>query len=143
MADNTENNHRVFVYGTLMRGGRNDSIMKGRFLSEVTTVYDCFLMVQFNSTSTRGAQTPGVYRGGHGYIWGEVYEVDDAGLAVLDQLEQNGVLYQREEVLLQDGTQAWMYILIADKEPSDLQDRVLYSAETKTYKWDRQEPVPK
>jgi len=125
-----------------MRGGRNDHRMTGIYQGDAVTKESTYLMIQFNSTSTKGAQTPGVLNNGQGHIWGEIYEVDDAGLTDLDKLEDNGRLYQREEILLDDGSKAWMYILIADKKPSALQDRVDYDQTENTYKWDPCEPAP-
>lgn len=134
--------HLVFVYGTLMKGGRNPMPEGSRFIKEAVTKEASFIMIQFNSTSTNGKQTPGVLRKRASYIAGEVYEVDSDGMIELDKLEADGVIYKREKIMLQDNTTAWMYLLIADKRPSEQQDRVLYDQSTNTYSWDRQEPKP-
>ncbi len=137
-----ENRHRVFVYGTLMTGGRNEVLLKNSSLlsKKSVTQENRFLMIQFNSLFTAGKQTPAVVSNGEGYIQGEVYEVDDHGLEKLDKLEGNGVHYQREEVSLQDGRKAWMYVLLSNEIPSQEQDRICFDQETRFYSWRREEP---
>jgi len=136
--------YRVFVYGTLMKGARNEALMTGARLEDAyaVTAESSYLMQQFNSSSSPGKQTPAVTKGGKGHIQGEIYEVDVQGLQALDRLEQNGVRYLREEVKMQDGTKAWMYFLIANDTPSKQQDRIDFISATKTYVWKREEPKP-
>lgn len=140
----TQPTYKVFVYGTLMKGARNEGLLNGARLiaSDALTKEDSYLMLQFNSSSSPGKQTPAVKKGGQGFVQGEIYEVDQAGLDALDQLEQNGVRYQREEVEMQDRSTAWMYILIADDEPSLQQDRINFNPTTKAYSWKREDPRP-
>ena len=140
MSNMSSGRYRVFVYGTLMKGARNEHIMNDATLvsENARTKEQSFLMLQFNSSSSPGKQTPGVKHRGQGYVKGEVYEVDDEGLAALDKLEQNGVRYQREEIDMQDGSKAWMYILIVDDQPSEQQDRINF--ENCVYSWKREEP---
>lgn len=139
MEEQKTDSHLVFVYGTLMKNARNHLLMKEAKLIEdgAVTKDNSFLMLQFNSSSSPGKQTPAVLRGGDGFIKGEVYKVGDDGLAKLDDLEQNGVRYQREEIEMQDGTMAWIYVLIIDEDPSYNQDRILF--ENKIYSWRREE----
>lgn len=139
-----QNVFRIFVYGTLMRGGRNEAFLKGARLvsSDAMTLEAVFVMEQFNSSSSPGKQTPAVRKGGTGHVRGEVYEVDREGLVALDRLEQNGIRYRREAVALQDGTTAWMYVLMAGDAPSPRQDRIAFDPDRRAYAWLRAEPQP-
>lgn len=134
--------HRIFVYGTLMKGGRNEFLMDNARLitEEAVTKESSFLMRQFDSSSSKGKFSPATIRGGQGYIQGEVYEVDNEGLKALDELEGNGIHYQREEIWLDDNSKAWMYILLRDDTPSKEQDRIHFDESSKNYSWRREEP---
>lgn len=133
---------RVFVYGTLMSGGRNAGLMAGaRFIAPAVTADAVWRLEQFNSASSPGRQTPALRRGGTAQVAGEVWEVDAEGLARLDRLEQNGLRYLREPLALAGGGVAWGYVLIAPDTPSDRQDRILADPTTGALMWDRVEPV--
>ena len=109
-----------------MQGARNAALLAhAEFIGPALTRDAVYRMEQFNSASSPGKQTPAVRHGGTARIRGEVYLVDDAGLAALDRLEQNGIRYQRAEIALNDGTMAWIYFLIAIDTPSDQQSRIL------------------
>jgi gamma-glutamylcyclotransferase (GGCT)/AIG2-like uncharacterized protein YtfP len=87
---------RVFVYGTLKRGGRNHAWLAGQeFLGEGRAVsgYTLYSLGDY----------PGMVhsRNAHHDVAGEVWAVDAAGLARLDELE--GIaegLYERVPVTL-------------------------------------------
>lgn len=81
---------RVFVYGTLKRGGDNHGwIERQQFIAEAHTkpLYRMFDLGGY----------PGMIRAKEGFaIEGEVWDVDDAGLAQLDVLEDTeGGEYER------------------------------------------------
>lgn len=139
-----QNKFRVFVYGTLMRGGRNEALLEAAQLvcDNAITRDAVFFMEQFNSSSSPGKFTPAVRKGSTAHIRGEVYEVDREGLVALDRLEKNGVRYRREPVDLKDGSSAWMYMLIAADRPSVAQDRVTFDPDLRSYAWCRAEPTP-
>jgi len=104
--------HSVLVYGTLKSSERNSRYMEDAlFLSWEVTRDSHYLMAQFESATSPGKFTPGVRKveQGGACIEGEVYLMDDATLAKLDELEGVGVKYDREEVALQNGNKAWMY----------------------------------
>ena len=87
---------RVFVYGTLKRGGANHGwIARQRFVAEALTqpLYRMFDLGGY----------PGMIRSESGIaIVGEVWDVDLAGLAKLDVLEDiDGGEYERVPVELQ------------------------------------------
>ncbi len=96
--------HRVFVYGTLMKGEQHSEVlMKARFIgpSESLPEYE---LVQID-------YYPAMIPGGATTIRGEVYEVDDEMLRKLDELEEVPVYYVRQSIALADGTSAHAYIM--------------------------------
>lgn len=120
----------VFVYGTLKQGHRNHHYLDRNsahvnFHGACHTLMHKFQMVQWSSGFWPNRRyTPGVLREGYNAIAGELYSVSDEVLRDLDDLERNGVEYnRREEALLVDGSgeSAWMYHLKAGKSvmPAD------------------------
>lgn len=108
--------HKIFVYGTLKRGGRlhhNLSPKKhnnSRFVCE-DTVSNCNLyMIQWY---------PGV-DDGDGIVTGEVYEIDDPMLAQMDELEDEGILYRRTLKTTQTGLDVWIYMYLGDVDPTTI-----------------------
>ena len=80
--------HRVFVYGTLKRGYPNNPLLEGsEFLGEAVTL-PTYKMVEtsFPVIMPDPSGKP---------VAGEIYTVDDATLARLDQLEREGRSYDR------------------------------------------------
>lgn len=95
---------RVFVYGTLLRGQqRNDLLENEIFLGEVRTA------PQFTLISL--GPFPAIVRYKENQVLGELYEVSDATLWLLDQVEGVPHLYRREEIELEDGSTAIAYLL--------------------------------
>lgn len=91
-----ETTHLIFVYGTLKRGGSNHAFMSGqKFLCETRT-HAGFALVQLKSY-------PGMIRDPKDTLGvsGEVWAVDAAALARIDELEgvEEG-LYRREPISL-------------------------------------------
>lgn len=80
--------HRVFVYGTLKRGGLNSPLLEGtEFLGEAATV---------PTYRMAGTSFPVILPDATGKpVAGEIYAVDNATLARLDQLEAEGSSYDR------------------------------------------------
>jgi len=103
--------HRVFVYGTLKRGYPNNPLLEGsEFLGEAVTV-PAYKMVatSFPVIMPDPSGKP---------VAGEIFTVDDATLARLDQLEREGRSYDRVTIdatlPLANGerltTQAFIYV---------------------------------
>ena len=95
--------NRVFVYGTLKRGQRNEHFMHGaRFLGRHVTKknYSMYTFGDFPAVCQRGAHA----------ISGEVYQIDDRLFCRLDDLEWYPHFYQRIEIPTNWGD-AWMYIV--------------------------------
>jgi gamma-glutamylcyclotransferase (GGCT)/AIG2-like uncharacterized protein YtfP/predicted GNAT family N-acyltransferase len=95
---------KVFVYGTLMRGERNHRLLaRVRFLGEAITAPRFEL-------AHLGAY-PALVPGGKTAIAGELYAVDAATLAALDDLEAHPHYYQRTVIELSDGELVEAYLL--------------------------------
>jgi gamma-glutamylaminecyclotransferase len=95
---------RVFVYGTLRAGERNHRLLEGaEFVGQARTA-PCFRMVDLGSF-------PAIVGDGSTPIEGEVYDVDDAMLARLDELEGHPRFYTRTRIELDDGSEALAYLL--------------------------------
>ena len=101
-----ENEHRVFVYGTLLTGEGNAHWARGarRTPAWATgTIYDT------------GYGYPAFVRIGETRIQGELLTVDDEGFKSMDRLEGYPRLYRREEIqvnLVGGGrVLAWVYIM--------------------------------
>ncbi len=111
--------HRVFVYGTLKRGYPNNPMLEGcEFLGEAVTVLT-YKAVTAPAYKMVGTSFPVVMPDPSGKpVAGELYTVDDATLARLDQLEREGRSYDRvmidATVPLSNGerltTQAFIYV---------------------------------
>ncbi|VDK87799.1 unnamed protein product [Litomosoides sigmodontis] len=107
----------VFVYGTLKRGEPNASVMTDlvtgmqRFAGTGRTVnaYPLIIASKYNIPFCLNKCGIG------NRIRGELYEVDDQKLEILDKFEGHPTFYRRqsEEVEMDDGTvvTAWIYLL--------------------------------
>ena len=113
---------KVFVYGTLKRGGSNHDIMVragGKFLCEAKTAELRKLIVTHLPFLCDGHALNGYQ------VEGEIYEIPDArGLEIIDTLEGNGSFYQRrlDDFIEFDSPKehtAWVYYIMRkmDGEP--------------------------
>jgi len=96
--------HRVFVYGSLQRGEGNHRMMNGaRFVARARTepAFELFDLGAFPAMAMSGSTA----------IAGELYEVDADLLKRLDVFEGCPRLYQREAIVLDDGTRAEAYVM--------------------------------
>lgn len=128
--------HSVFVYGSLRKGFHNNHFMKdAEFVCEARSRNPEWLLNQFNSKSKPGAFVPGITEGDK-YIKGEIYKVDDEGLAKLDKLEENGTRYQRRLVNFEGGHSAWMYVHVDKNEkPAAAREQIKYDPAVTSYEW--------
>ena len=79
--------HTVFVYGTLKRGFRLHDHMEGaRFLAAG---------VLHGHRMHKITWYPAICADPEYRVYGELFEVDDAILEVLDEVEDRGILYER------------------------------------------------
>ena len=102
----------LFAYGTLLRGESNHHYLKSaKFLGAAATTAR-FTLYDFGDY-------PAIVEGGAHPIAGELYEVDEATLARVDELEEVPGYYERREVMLEDGRRAITYVLpprLAEKD---------------------------
>lgn len=94
--------HRVFGYATL-----TNPVVRLAVMGEITPAQEAHL--------------PGFRRDGrdmrpdqNATLSGMVFAVDDRGLLRLDRYERLGALYRRDNVILADGSRAWVYRLIRE-----------------------------
>lgn len=101
-----ENEHKVFVYGTLLSGERNAHWARDarRTPARATgTLYDT------------GYGFPAFVKDGETLIDGELLTVNDEGFASMDRLEGYPRLYRREQIPVYTEScgciRAWVYIM--------------------------------
>lgn len=92
---------RLFVYGTLMRGGsRHAALGDARLVGPARTA-PRYALYDLGSY-------PGLVPG-DGVVHGELYDVDESRVSYLDAVEGTPDLFRREEVELEEG-RAWAYL---------------------------------
>lgn len=110
---NTTN--KVFVYGTLKKGNSVrglDQFDGADFVGPATTTKAWYDMVDFGPF-------PAVVPGGDSYISGEVWEVNDEVMEVLDRIEGYPDFYNRQIVETTRGP-AWLYYLTDGFDSEDV-----------------------
>lgn len=110
-------NHYVFVYGTLKRGYWNNQLLEDqKYLGEAVTI-DSFAMFD-GGFPVLVPNSRGIHSDYKASIRGELYEVDDYGLSMCDQLEGHPEFYERYKLPIELLTStappkrevAWVYI---------------------------------
>ncbi|KAL3288470.1 hypothetical protein HHI36_002915 [Cryptolaemus montrouzieri] len=109
--------HKVFVYGTLKTGEPNyhtfsQNLGHYKLIGDAITSVKYPLIIGTKYNIPFLLHEPGT---GHN-VRGEMYEVDNKMLAVLDELEDHPNFYIREEndvILMRDSTahKAWIYFI--------------------------------
>lgn len=98
--------HKLFVYGTCRIGGCNHQYLDGRSPLSVSARLEGAHLYDMGPY-------PALVESDSGVVIGELYEVDDATLRAIDDLEDHPYLYQRREgkVLTSSGHEetAWVY----------------------------------
>ena len=92
----------VFVYGTLLRGEVNHGLLADAGFVGTHRTEPCFTLYALGGY-------PGLVGGGRTAISGEVYRVNQAGLCMLDRLEDYPRLYLRRLIQTRFG-RAWVYL---------------------------------
>ena len=95
---------RIFVYGTLRRGGSNHHLLAGIDPERTLRTPPLFTLLDLGTY-------PGMLGSGTTAVLGEVYRVDAAILRALDHLEEEGHRYHRRAIPLVDGSHAEAYLL--------------------------------
>ena len=110
MNKNTEKTERVFVYGTLLRGGANEHVPGAGVLDREP----CLVHGELYDT---GWGYPAIFPDPATWLWvaGEVLTVTPAALARMDLLEGVPRLYQRKRVKYyvakKPAGEAWVYVM--------------------------------
>lgn len=82
----------LFVYGTLMSGQRAaDKMSDGKYLGDYRL--DGYAMYNLG-------RYPGIIPMGGECVYGELYEISEDMIPVLDEYEEEGSLYHRREVMV-------------------------------------------
>ena len=97
---------RLFVYGTLKRGGVEAARLAGAMFEGPATTATGFALYDL-------VEYPALVAALDGVVQGEVYRVTLEQLAELDGYEGYPDLFHRELVLLADGSQAEAYLMPA------------------------------
>jgi gamma-glutamylaminecyclotransferase len=93
---------RLFVYGSLRRGAENNHMLgDSAWLGPARTTATC--------TLKRVSWFPGLLPDGATTVVGDLYDVDEATLATLDEYE--GPWFRRSTVTLQDGSDATCWLV--------------------------------
>lgn len=101
--------HRLFVYGSLMRGQAEHRLLgAARALGGCRTA-EGFALLDLG-------EYPALVEG-EGSVAGELYEIDDATLARLDEYEDHPTLFERVVIALDDGSTAVTYRGVACVRP--------------------------
>ena len=96
---------KVFVYGSLMSGLHNNHCLRGATLLREATTAGKFSMFSI------GTFPMVIEEDEWSTVVGEVWEVDDRTLSILDQLEGvDSGFYERIDVLDDHNELCWMYI---------------------------------
>ena len=94
----------VFVYGRMRRGEADHHFLNGaRHVADISTAA-AFELVDLGGL-------PGLIEGGDCAIHGEVYAVDAATLAMIDELEDHPESFRRTRIELSDGSFAEGYLV--------------------------------
>ena len=82
----------VFVYGTLKKGYRlHQYLQKSTFIGEGILENHIMYVLGWY---------PGVVKSKSGSVLGEVYQIDQPTLDILDDVEANGILFQRKPEII-------------------------------------------
>ncbi len=93
----------MFVYGSLRQGGAlNEVLSNSEFVSQVRTKpeYTLYSLGAFPALCTDGTTA----------VLGEVYEISKETRSHLDQIEGHPDMYVRTPIVLEDGTEAEVYL---------------------------------
>ncbi|MFC1854125.1 gamma-glutamylcyclotransferase [candidate division CSSED10-310 bacterium] len=100
---NQKNKILLFVYGTLLSGEPNHTLLNdARFMGKAMT-QPCYELLDFGFFPTLVPE-------GHVSVCGEVYAVDEKTLQAIDQLEGHPHWYRRTVITLADGREVFTYI---------------------------------
>lgn len=120
---------RVFVYGTLLRGLANHHWLRGASFVREDCTRGAFTLVDLGDYPAVLDRASAIAAP----VVGEVWDVDDAGLAQLDILEDYPDLYDRRSVELRSGDTALIYILRGHPEDHGMRGTPVPSGDYRTW----------
>ena len=95
---------RLFVYGSLRRGQANHSLLAGARLLGLAATLPRYTLLDLGAF-------PALIEGGTTSVEGEIFEVPDSLLPLLDQLEEHPRVYERKNIQLAGEPPAQAYVL--------------------------------
>jgi len=98
---------KLFVYGSLKKGCHNHGLLRNaRYLGDYSTEAK-YTMVDMGSF-------PGVFHDENSVtsIHGEIYEIDETTLTILDRLEGHPNFFHREKIMCDGYGEAWVYLVL-------------------------------
>ena len=98
---------RLFVYGSLKRGFSNEHQMKGATFLRTCATQSGFRLVRYLGGYPALVAVPG----DAGHVDGELYDVEELLLAALDEFEGCPQVYQRNQILMNEGSWAAAYLV--------------------------------
>lgn len=107
---------RFFFYGTLMRGQANHRVVVevgGRFVSDAVTT-DAWRLVDLGPYPALVSRDVSTNDADAHRVVGEVFEIDEPGIEVLDKFEGCPDLYARVRTTVEvagEHVEAWAYVL--------------------------------
>lgn len=127
----SNNEHLVFVYGTLKQGFHNQHLLTGAEFLMYSRTEPVFEMVSFGAF-------PAIIPNGQFHITGEVYKVSGKILWSMDILEGEGEFYDRKLINIESlDKPSWTYILPLDRmlDTEYLCPSLLTDTTTKIQSW--------
>lgn len=108
MPDASQRTVRLFVYSSLLEGEREHELLAGAVLVGPAKTPPQFHLFELGPYGA-------LVRGGKSAVPGEVYEVDLQLRRRLDVHRENGILFERETIELEDGSQAEAYLMPSER----------------------------
>ncbi len=123
----------IFVYGSLKRGFKqHERHMKGaRFVAATRTKEAAYTLMAVLDPDASD-HYPSMKTGGTLHVAGELYEVNDAALSMLDEYE--GENYNRVTIALENGQEAFTY-LFTDNDIKTTTSHKRIRTEGQTAEW--------
>lgn len=125
---------KVFVYGTLKRGHRNNGVLENAtFIGNGITLSNCRLLhAGFPVLMDEGGKPED-----SAPVVGEVYECDEATVKRLDRLESEGRMYNRltAAIVMENGNQLVCNLYVGNPEYWESDDQPLYETSEGLYIW--------